>query len=359
MAAAGGRRARAGGRRVGPAAVAKGAVVALMVALIAWRVDWTEAAGSLGAGSVLPLAAALAAFTLAGALKAVIWAGVLRGLAPRAAVRARELLPAVFIGLLGNWVAPARLGEAARTVLALRRLRRRGAEVAGSAIAGGVIAEILVSTVAWALLTLLIALLLPVPAYVGAVAAAVAVGGAAMLLVALREAPRARQRPAPRGRVTALLRTGADALRSARAALRGLASPRSLVPVGAAALAAVALQWVAIGLVLWALGLGVGLAAAAAVLATTTVAQAFPVLPGGVGSFQAAVALPLVATYDVSAADAIAVAVLLHAAQAATAIVPGMACLAREDLDLASLRALGGRAPVAPKGAAFQAGVAP
>jgi uncharacterized membrane protein YbhN (UPF0104 family) len=73
---------------------------------------------------------------------------------------------------------------------------------------------------------------------------------------------------------------------------------------------------------------------------TTTVAQTVPVLPGGVGSFQAAVALPLVASYGVAGVDALAAGVLLQATQALTGIGPGLIFLAREDLDLRWLRRL-------------------
>jgi hypothetical protein len=57
-----------------------------------------------------------------------------------------------------------------------------------------------------------------------------------------------------------------------------------------------------------------------------------------VGSFQAAVALPLVASYGVAGMDALAAGLLLQATQALTGIGPGLVFLAREDLDLRSLR---------------------
>ena len=127
-------------------------------------------------------------------------------------------------------------------------------------------------------------------------------------------------------------------LRSAGAGLRALRAPRSLGVVAGAGVAAMVLQWIGTFLVLEALGLHVGLAAAATVLVTTTVAQTVPVLPGGVGSFQAAVALPLVASYGVAGVDALAAGLLLQATQALTGIGPGLFFLAREDLDLRSLR---------------------
>lgn len=328
---------------------AKLAAIGVVAALIAWRVDdWSHSFGELTTSSIAPIVAALAAFTLAAALKAPIWAGLLRGLAHGAAVRSRDLVSPVFIGLLGNWVAPARLGEAARVVLAHGRMRRRGIGLGLTAVAGGAAAELLVSTAAWAVVGLAATMLLPVPGYVAAVAGAAGLVVTGMLVVALRSSMAALTpgaAPASRGR--RVVRAAWIALQQAGTGLRGLRARRRLGLVAGAGMAAIALQWIGTFLVLEALGLHVGLAAAAAVLVTTTVAQTFPVLPGGVGSFQAAVALPLVASYGVAGMDALAAGVLLQATQALTGIVPGLVCLAREDLDLRGLRGMRAPEPVA------------
>lgn len=319
---------------------AKLAAIAVVAALIAWRVDWSHSFGELTTSSIAPILAALAAFTLAAALKAPIWAGLLRGLARGAAVRSRDLVSPVFIGLLGNWVAPARLGEAARVVLAHGRMRRRGIDLGLTAVAGGAAAELLVSTAAWALVGACAALLLPVPGYVVVVAAVAGLVVTGMLIVAVRSRSGSAPAPRPGSRGRRVVRAAWVALQQAGTGLRGLRAPRRMGLVAGAGLAAIALQWIGTFLVLEALGLHVGLAAAAAVLVTTTVAQTFPVLPGGVGSFQAAVALPLVASYGVAGIDALAAGVLLQATQALTGIGPGLVCLAREDLDLRGLRSI-------------------
>ncbi len=326
---------------VRPATLVKLALLAAVIAVVSWRVDWLGSLGGLGASSLIPLGAALLAFTLSASLKAVIWAQILRGLRPGAVVRARELVSPVFVGLLGNWVAPARLGEAARVVLGHRRMRRRGVELGLTAIAGAAAAEILVSTAAWSVVGLAAAALLPVPGYVALIAAGAGLVVTSLVLVSLRGRGRSAA-PSPRAasRSGRLLRAARQSLQSAGAGLRGLAEPRAFGLVSGAGLAMIALQWLATFLVLQALGIEVGLAAAAAILVTTTVAQSLPLLPGGIGSYQAAVMLPLVASYGVAGADALAVAVLLHAAQAATGVGPGLMFLAREDLTLRSLRGL-------------------
>ncbi|MEQ8834096.1 MAG: lysylphosphatidylglycerol synthase domain-containing protein [Miltoncostaeaceae bacterium] len=314
------------------------AAVVAVVALIAWRIDWSRSFGELTSSSIAPIAAALVAFTLAAALKAPIWAALLRGLGRGEGVRARDLVSPVFIGLLGNWVAPARLGEAARVVLAEGRVRRRGTDLGFAAVAGGAAAELLVSTAAWAVLALVAALLLPVPGYVAGVAAGGGLLVTALIVVAVRSRAVAPPRTRPTSRLRRLLRAVRTTLRSASEGLRALRAPRRLALVAGAGVAAMVLQWFGTFMVLRALGLDLGLAAAAAVLVTTTVAQTVPILPGGVGSFQAAVGLPLIASYGVAGAEALAAGLLLQATQALTGIGPGLLFLAREDLDLRTLR---------------------
>ncbi len=329
------RRAAPRGRAV---LVGKLAALAAIGALVAWRVDWSDSFGGLTSSSIAPIGVALLAFTLAAALKAPVWACLLRGLGRGAGVRSRDLVSPVFIGLLGNWVAPARLGEAARVVLAEGRMRRRGIDLGLAAVAGGAAAELLVSTAAWAALGIVAALVLPVPGYV---AAAAAVGGlvvTAMVVVAVRSRAAIAPPQRPASRLRRVLHGLRAALQSAGSGLRALRAPRPLGVVAGAGIAAIALQCVGTFMVLEALGLNAGLAAAATVLVTTTVAQTVPILPGGVGSFQAAVALPLIASYGVAGTDALAAGLLLQATQALTGIGPGLVFLAREDLDLRSLR---------------------
>lgn len=183
-------------------AVRAGAVVA-GAALVAWRVDWSGSRSGLDAGSVAPPP-------------------------PRSPPSSWPAAAPLYIGLLGNWLAPARLGEAARVVLGRRRIRGRGGRIGLAAVAGGAVAEVLLVL-------------------------------------------------------------------------------RAVGPVASAA-------------------------AAAAALVPTTLAEAVPLLPGGLGSYQAAVALPLLASYRVAGGDVLAVA----------GIAPGLVCLAREDLGLRSLRVPGG-----------------
>jgi len=177
-----------------------------------------------------------------------------------------------------------------------------------------------------------------VPDYVAAVAVMGGLVVTAMLVVAVRSRTVAAPQERPASRLRRLLHAVQAALRSAGTGLRALRAPRRLGVVVGAGVTAMALQWIGTFMVLEALGLQVGLAAAATVLVTTTIAQTVPILPGGVGSFQAAVALPLIASYGVSGTDALAAGLLLQATQALTGIGPGLVFLAREDLDLRSLR---------------------
>jgi glycosyltransferase 2 family protein len=318
------------GRRIRMGIAVRLVVASAVVGAIAWRVDWSGSATALTTASLPLIGIALLAFTASAALKAVIWAGLLRGVAPDHGIRARHLVSPVFVGLLGNWFAPARLGEAARVVACHRGLRRHGVGVEIPAIAGTVAGEVIVSTLAWAAVTLAAAALLPVPGYVIAVTALVGVGTTALLAVAVRGVRVPAWNGGNASRARRLARAVVQSAHSAGTGLRGLTAPGRFATVTGAALAAITLQWVATALVMEGLGVEAGVAAAATVLATTTVAQAVPLLPGSIGSYQAAVVLPLTTTYDVSAADALTVSLVLHLAQVVTGTLPGAVCLVRE-----------------------------
>jgi uncharacterized protein (TIRG00374 family) len=111
------------------------------------------------------------------------------------------------------------------------------------------------------------------------------------------------------------------------------------VPLLGASVAGWLVQLVSVYAVLLAFDVPGGLAAATLVLVGISVAQIVPVVPGNVGVFQAAVALPLVATFGVSPATAIAVGVVLQLVQSAPVALAGAAALSREGQGVSALLA--------------------
>src|SRR2546422_419956 len=92
----------------------------------------------------------------------------------RAAARRRAIAwPAIRLA--------ARVGEVAKALLLRRRLLRRGADVSVTAVLGTVVAENLVSTLAWVVLVIGIGLFLPLPVY--AWAASVGLGALCLSVI--------------------------------------------------------------------------------------------------------------------------------------------------------------------------------
>jgi len=337
--------------RAGPLGGLAAAAAAAGVA--AWRFDWGAPFAGLEPRSAVPVALALGALIVAGGLKAVVWRAVVVGLVdagPR--VRLRDLLSPVYVGFLGNAILLARAGEPIRLALAHRRLARRGTRLGVAPLVGSAVVEMLVATAVWVTLVLVAASVLPLPGYVPLVVAGCGAGGAAVAILAVRRSRAGIRRPAEGVAGRALGAVGA-VVASAGHGIRGLRDPRALPIALAASTCAWLLHLSAVFALTEAFSLDVGLAGAASILAIVTIVQFLPVVPGNIGSFQAAAALPLVASYGVSGPDAVAFGVALHLALVCAAVLPGLACLAVEDLDLRALRNLRRASPgdPAPAGA--------
>lgn len=313
-----------------------------VVALIAWRLDVGGLVAAFRVDSWPFLALALLANFASAVLKGVAWKGVVDGLPGMARpARLRELLAPLFVGLMVNTILAARIGEVARAVLAGRRLRRNGSDVSSSALLGAAVLESIAAMISWVLFAVAIGLLLPLPAYAWTVLLLVGAGCFAILVAALAGRGRggrrlARARRLVPGRAVGVLSRIWAAIREGQ---RGLREPRRLGAVLGGSLGGVLAQWLGIVAVLHAFGLGrVGWGGAALLLVSVTIAQAFPVLPGNLVTFQAAAILPLVTSYDVSTGNALAFSVVLQASQAVVGVGLGFLCLVGEGMTLRSLR---------------------
>lgn len=287
---------------------------AAVAALLVWRVEW-DAAGRLSEPAAWPLIiAAAAAGLLAVPLKLVAWRITVVEVMPvPRRVPYRALAAPLAVGAALNTMLPARAGELARIALARRRLGREGEAPSAAALAGSIASESLYAGVAWAALLAGVALVEPVPIAAWVAGAVLSFAFATSLLV-MRRTPGPVAGSGSRGALAAALLEG---WRSLMAGQRLIRRPRVFATLAVASLGTWIVQVVAVALVLGAFGLGraVGLAGAALVVVILAVVQFVPVLPGNIGLFQAAVALPLVATYGVDADVAVVVGTVLQAVQ--------------------------------------------
>jgi uncharacterized membrane protein YbhN (UPF0104 family) len=318
-----------------------GAIAAAMVAvaglaLVAWRLDWERLAtlGSVHAWALLAAAACLQLATLP--LKALGWQVALRAVHPSAAIRLRTVLSPVAVGALFNLVLAGRVGDAARVLLMHARLRRADVPAPLSTIVGSAITETLVSTVAWVALVALAGTLVPLPSAAWLVVAGVALAAALVGLAALRGWGRrqADGGPGVGARLAAACRRVWTAVADGHRTLR---RPRVLVPLGGVSVAGWAAQWASVLAVLAAFDVPDTARAATLVLVSISVAQTLPVLPGNLGVFQAAAALPLVTSSGVAPTVAVAIGVVLQLVQTAPVAVTGAAATTRQGEDLRDL----------------------
>jgi uncharacterized membrane protein YbhN (UPF0104 family) len=265
-------------------------IVALAASVVAFAL--TADLGALGAtwrsaaSAPAELVAALAAYGLAFALRALLWTRVVPALRPSHA------LTAIHVSLAGNHLLPLRLGEALRVTTAVRRggipvrtatastVMLRGADLVAALGLAALLGPDVVAAVAGPGRWLVLAL-----------GAAIWFGG----LVWLRRLARG-----PLG-----------------AGLRASTVPVAFGAAGAWLLESV-LVWRAAQ---WA-GLEIGLADAVVVTSVTIAAQAIAIAPGGIGTYEAAAVGAYVAL-GAEAGEALAAALTAHALTTGYALLSG------------------------------------
>jgi hypothetical protein len=242
---------------------------------------------------------------------------------------------------LFNTVLAARLGEIVKVLLARRRLAARGETVGNTMLMGSVVVENLVGTIAWVGVVVTVGVFLPLSRSIWITTAVIGFVCLAVILVALLRSPGRRMPP--------WLSTGPLWVRASRAFARlwgavreshlGLRNPRQFTAVVVPSIASWGAQLVGIWCALQAFGLEVaGWSGAGLLLVTVTVAQIFPVLPGNLGVFQAAVVVPLTHTFPISSASALAFAVGLQATEVIVGVAIGFFFLMVEGVSFRQLR---------------------
>lgn len=322
---------------------ARVAIIALIVGLAVFRVDWGavhDAFNLQNWGFVI--LAVLANFTSV-VFKGLAWKGVVDGLPELRdrPTRLRDLLSPLFVGFLFNTVLAARVGEIVKVLLARRHLARRHQNVGTTVLLGTVVVENLVSTVAWVAFVFAIGIFLPLPRYAWISAIILGAGALSIIIVALLRKP-GRQLPpwlntgSMWARVTRAMARFWAAVQASHVALR---NPRRTALVAIPSLFTWLAQWVGIYCTLVAFGLEeVGWGGAGLLLVTVTLAQTFPVLPGNLVVFQAAAVVPLTASYGIGAADAIAFSIVLQATEVVVGVLVGFVFLLIEGVGFGELR---------------------
>jgi glycosyltransferase 2 family protein len=314
-----------------------------VAALVVWKVDLGALRSALHPSSWGFVLAAVAANALSVIFKGLAWKGVVDGLpGVNERSRLRDLVSPLFVGFLFNTVLAARLGEIVKVLLARRRLSARGQQLNNTMLLGSVVVENLVSTIAWVAVVVTVGLFRPLSRSIWITTLVVGCVCLAIILVAVLRKPGAHVPP--------WMSTGPLWMRASRAFARiwgavreshvGLRNPRQFAAVVLPSLASWGAQLVGIYCALRAFGLDVaGWDGAGLLLVTVTVAQIFPVLPGNVGVFQAAVVVPLTHTFPISSAGALAFAVGLQATEVVVGVAIGFVFLMVEGTSFRQLRA--------------------
>jgi uncharacterized membrane protein YbhN (UPF0104 family) len=300
-------------------------------ALLLWLhgPDWSQLGGAFDSVVWWWVIVALALNFLSIVARSLAWKTVIDQAVgpPRPGYRA--VVSAFSVGLFANAVLPGRIGEVARVAVLTRRFGRRK----------GIWATLLGTVFAHRVFDLF-----PVLALIGFVLATARLPQWAMTAVTLF---------AIVGLALFVL-AFLVARRRGRSALEGLGPVRRLVTMARQglgvmhaplpALAAIAFQFIGWALQLLAVytamrafDIHAPVAAAALVLLLMNIAILFPVWPGNVGLYQAAVAAPLL-RYGVATAHGVAFGIGLQAIEASVGIGIGMVFLAREGLTYATLK---------------------
>ena len=308
--------------------------VAALVGLLVWRgpdlvagirdafaaVHWQWVAAAIGMNLVSVL------------VRSIAWHFVLNEALPPPHPRHGHVFSAFCVGLLCNAVLPGRVGELARVGVLTRHVPHGRSTWA--AILGSIVSHRLfdipptIGLVIW----VLVAAKIPSWAIPG-VEVVLAVSGV-MLLATVYLAYRQRRRgAAPLDSLGRLRRLWHMALRG----LHVFHSPGPAIAAASLQLIGWTAQVFAVYLAFKAFDIHEPVAAAGLVLLVVNVALVFPLWPGSVGLFQAAVALALL-SYGVAYRDGFAFGIGLQAIEASVGIGLGLLFLAREGISFAMLK---------------------
>jgi uncharacterized protein (TIRG00374 family) len=308
-------------------------VLAAIAGVLVWRAPDLRSFGEAFAEVHWQwVAAAIGMNLLSVVVRSIAWHFVLNEALPPPHVQHRYVFSAFCVGLLCNAVLPGRVGEVARVAVLSRHVPE--GRSAWAPILGSTVAHRLFDIPPTIGLVIWVVVAAKIPSWaVPGVEIVLGVGGL-LLVAALFLAQRQRRR----GQATL---EGLGRLRRLWImALRGLRIFHSPGPAIAAAffqLLGWTAQVFAVYLAFKAFDIDVPIAAAGLVLLVVNVALVFPLWPGSVGLFQAAVALALL-SYSVPYDQGFVYGIGLQAIEASVGVGLGLLYLAREGLSFAMLK---------------------
>jgi phosphatidyl-myo-inositol alpha-mannosyltransferase len=261
-------------------------------------------------------------------LRALSWHATLRAALP-GSIRFTYAMRGLFIGVLVSSTLPANLGEPTRAFVVARRTPHPWKSlpvVAGTMVSQSVLNVVAVVALGVATIGSVTALRPYRVLLLAGLALVVALLLLLILFPKLLNRPHLGTRARKLGEISSAIRDGVAVLHRPDVAV---------VTIGAQA-GAWALQLLSVYVLLIGMHLDsqTGLLAAAAVLFAVNVTMLFPITPGDLGVFQAAVATVLHSGWNVSYGRGVAFAVVLQAIELATAILMGGPALVVEGLSL-------------------------
>lgn len=243
-----------------------------------------------------------------------------------------RVLPVLLAGYLGNLILPARLGELARAYLLARR------EALGfSRVLGSVLLERVIDLASLALVAIAAALVAGAPGWiVRGMAIIAAVGFVLVMILVASGIPRTVRA------IAGVFGAKAERMRVAinhAVSFGEGANGGGWGPLAAATVLSTA-TWFFVAATYWlaarALGLEISMSGSMLVAAVTTLGTAIPSAPANVGTFEVA-AVVVLSALGVSAAEALALALLVHAIVTVPFAVIGAAAVGWMSISLSAV----------------------
>jgi len=311
------------------AAVALALLIGAGVLLWLYGPNWSQLASTFDSVVWGWVGVALALNFLSIVARALAWKTVIDQAIEPPRPGYRAVISAFSVGLFANAVLPGRIGEVARVAVLTRRFGKR--KGVWATLLGTVFAHRVFDLFPVLGLIVFVFMTARLPQWAVTTVELFVVVGLTLFVLALLSARRHG-------------RSGLDGVGPARRLIAMARQGLGVMHAPLAAAVAVAFQFVGWALQLLAVytamrafNIHAPLAAAGIVLLLLNVATIFPLWPGNVGLYQAAVATPLL-SYGVAYAHGVAFGVGLQVIEASVGIGIGMIFLAREGLTYAALK---------------------
>jgi uncharacterized protein (TIRG00374 family) len=318
-------------RRVGAGLIGFG-VSAVAILVLVSVIDLRETAAVLARTDLRLVAATLLLVPAQILLRTLRWQLLLPVRSDGTRPSPLRVMPVLLAGYLGNLILPARLGELARAFLLARRER-----LGFSRVLGSVLLERVIDLASLALVAVAAALRAGAPDWMVRGMAVVAVIGFVVVAVLV-----ASGIPRTVRAIAGVFGARAERMRAAithAVSFGEGANGGGWRPLGLAIVLSTA-TWLFVAGTYWlvarALGFEISLSGSMLVAAVTTLGSAIPSAPANVGTFEAFAVLVLTAL-GISAPEALALAVLVHATVTVPFVFTGVAAVSAMSVSLSEV----------------------